>query len=263
MTVVRQILDTDPVPAVVTELRAVRDRWRRQQHRNGEYGGREFPSRDTLRQVIADLSGALFPMRLGPPELRIEAEDAYVARMLESALTALHGQLRLELCAATRGRPEAEDPAAVRERARAILQAFARALPGVRVALDSDVQAAYDGDPAARSVDEVLLCYPGVLAITATASPTSCTATASRWCRASSPSSRTRRPGSTSTPARSIGNGFFIDHGTGVVIGETAMIGERVRLYQGVTLGAKRFSDRRAGHLRKGEPRHPTSRTTW
>ena len=123
--------------------------------------------------------------------------------------------------------------------------------------LDSDVLAAYQGDPAARSVDEVLLCYPGILAMIHHR-------LAHRLYQLGLPllarivaELAHSETGIDIHPGAQIGPGFFIDHGTGVVIGETAVIGQRVRVYQAVTLGAKRFPTDAEGHLQKGLPRHP------
>lgn len=239
---------------VVAGLREARERWRASQHRPRDIGVREFPSREALREISAALCGALFPMRLGPPSLHQEGEDYYVGSTLESALNALFHQVRLELAYQARRDGEFSDSDA---RAASILRAFAGALPALRALLDSDVEAAYLGDPAARSVDEVLLCYPGVLAVIHHR-------LAHALYRLGAPLvARILAEISHSTtgidihPGALIGAGFFIDHGTGVVIGETAVIGQRVRLYQAVTLGAKRFSDDGHGGLKKGEPRHP------
>jgi serine O-acetyltransferase len=144
-----------------------------------------------------------------------------------------------------------------RERTAGITQAFAQRLPHIRSLLESDIQAAYEGDPAARSVDEVLVCYPGITAIT--------------YYRLAHELHRLGAPliarmiseiahsstGIEIHPGAQIGGFFFIDHGTGVVIGETAIIGEHVRLYQAVTLGAKRFPVDEHGALVKGNLRHP------
>jgi serine O-acetyltransferase len=144
-----------------------------------------------------------------------------------------------------------------RERAIAITHEFAARLPDVRRLLESDIRAAYEGDPAARSVDEVLVCYPGVTAVTHHR-------LAHELHRLGAPLiARIVAEIAHSTtgidihPGAQIGGSFFIDHGTGVVIGETAVIGERVRLYQAVTLGAKRFPVDENGNLIKGNARHP------
>lgn len=110
-----------------------------------------------------DLRAALFPMRLGPPDLRHESEDGFVGYTLDAALHALIAKVRLELRYDARqsGRSEAD----VVGPAIAIVRELAAALPRIRQVLDSDVEAAFHGDPAARSVDEVLLCYPGIEAV--------------------------------------------------------------------------------------------------
>ena len=241
---------------VVAELRATRERWRGSQQRNLESGGRELPSRETLIDIAAALRGILFPMRLGPQNLRQESEDFYVGHTLDTALNALLGQVRLELRYAARQDP-AIDPAENDLRAIRIVHDFAANLPGVRALLDTDVQAAYHGDPAARSVDEVLLCYPGVFAIIHHRLAHELYKLGVPLLARIVSELAHAETGIDIHPGAQIGSGFFIDHGTGVVIGETAVIGQRVRLYQAVTLGAKRFGTDANGHLLKGQPRHP------
>ena len=108
---------------VVSGLREARENWRAQHQRNREFGGREFPSRAMLQRVVDDLSGALFPMRLGPPDLRQESEDYYVGHTLGAALQALLVQVRLELQRAARGTDT--DASAIEARARSIVRTFA------------------------------------------------------------------------------------------------------------------------------------------
>ncbi len=242
---------------IVSGLRAARVAWRgpRGRLRDASSGGREFPSQESLQDIIKQLCGALFPMRLGPLDLREEVEDFYVGHTIGAALDALLQQVCLELEHLGRDDPRPHDETL--ERAVEIVRAFGAALPAVRQALDLDVTAAYQGDPAARSVDEVLLCYPGV--------------TAMIHHRLANVLYRLGAPmlarivaeiahadtGIDIHPGATIGRSFFIDHGTGVVIGETAIIGDRVRLYQMVTLGAKRFPPGENGELKKGLSRHP------
>lgn len=241
---------------IVSQLRTARDQWRAQNGRaSGEQGGRELPSRDAMAQILEALCGALFPMRLGPVDLREESEDFYVGHTLDVALNALLAQARLELRYVARHNAQADTE--VEAQAIRIIQDFALALPGLRSLLDTDVLAAYHGDPAARSVDEVLLCYPGILAVIHHR-------LAHHLYRAGLPllariSSEIAHSatGIDIHPGAQIGRSFFIDHGTGVVIGETAIIGERVRIYQAVTLGAKRFPADEDGQLQKGHARHP------
>jgi serine O-acetyltransferase len=240
---------------IVEGLRQARDRWRTARQRSLEFGAREFPSRESLRSILDGLCGVLFPMRLGPADLRQEAEDFYVGHTLDAALSDLLQQVRLELHFYSRHDPA---PAAQAEqRAISIVREFAASLPQLRAVLDTDVEAAYRGDPAARSVDEVLLCYPGILAVIhyrlAHRLHTLGAPLVARIVGEISHS----QTGIDIHPGAQIGGSFFIDHGTGVVIGETAVIGERVRLYQAVTLGAKRFPANESGELQKGLPRHP------
>lgn len=240
---------------IVGELALVRQKWRESQQRSLEPGGRELPSREALSHIIGSLRGALFPMRLGPLDLRQESEDFFVGHTLDSALHALLAQIRLELSHQARYHPGGDAPG--EEQALHIARAFSRSLPAIRSLLDSDVIAAYQGDPAARSVDEVLLCYPGVLAMIHHRVAHSLYQLGVPLLARIVAELAHGRTGIDIHPGASIGPGFFIDHGTGVVIGETAVIGKRVRLYQAVTLGAKRFPQDGAGNLQKGLPRHP------
>ncbi|MES2280044.1 MAG: serine O-acetyltransferase EpsC [Pseudomonadota bacterium] len=240
---------------IVSALHGLRADWRESQKRSQEPGGREFPSRDALAAIVEQLKGALFPMRLGPTDLRHESEDFYVGYTLDSALHALLAQMRLELAYSARqqSRSEAEIEADAVKAARS----FASALPGIRSLLDKDVLAAYHGDPAARSVDEVLLCYPGVLALIHHRLAHQLYGLGLPLLARIVAELAHSQTGIDIHPGAQIGEGFFMDHGTGVVIGETAVIGKRVRLYQAVTLGAKRFPTDQEGNLQKGLPRHP------
>ena len=241
---------------VVVGLRGARHRWRTAQGRPHDAQSRELPSREVLARVVEGLRGALFPMRLGPPELRPDSEDYFVGHTLATVLSCLRTQVLLELKHDARQR--GETPAAgLEQQAQVVVAAFAVALPDIRELLDSDVLAAYRGDPAARSVDEVLLCYPGIRA-------TIHHRLAHELYRQGVPlvarviaELAHGETGIDIHPGAQIGPGLFIDHGTGVVIGETCVIGQRVRIYQNVTLGAKSFPAKSDGSLEKGLPRHP------
>ncbi len=239
---------------IVSELREVRNEWRTN-HGRTRNAGRELPSRSIMSEIIDTITRALFPMRLGPSDLREESEDFYVGHSLDAALSALQNQAYLELCYNAKYQGTTIDD--VHTQATSIVQEFAFALPNIRKLLDTDVIAAYNGDPAARSVDEVLLCYPGVLAIIYhrlahylyTVGLTLLARITAELAHSAT--------GIDIHPGATIGESFFIDHGTGVVIGETCVIGNRVRIYQAVTLGAKRFTADESGNLQKGYPRHP------
>ncbi len=242
--------------AVVRGLRQVREDWRLRQSRSRAAGDREFPSPDRVRDSLKLLRGALFPLRLGPSDLRRESEDFYVGHALERALTGLLEEARLELGSRHRDAP-AEFYDDLRREAQTRLATFAAALPGIRALLDTDVEAAYQGDPAARSVDEVLLCYPGIIAlIHHRISHCLYELDLPLLARIVAELAHSET-GIDIHPGARIGRYCFIDHGTGVVIGETAEIGDHVRLYQAVTLGAKRFEVGEDGVLAKGQPRHP------
>jgi len=216
---------------------------------------RELPSRTVLRQVIEGVCAALFPTHYGRPDLNDESIDYFVGDTLNVTLDQLVEQVRRGL----RFNPELENIAEpeLAERARAITRQFAASLPEIRALIVSDVQAALAGDPAASSVAEIMLCYPGTIAVLYHR-------IAHRLHRLGVPFLARLGADIAHTltgidihPAAQIGASFFIDHGTGVVIGETAVIGRHVRLYQAVTLGARRFPTDESGALVKGAPRHP------
>jgi len=220
------------IGSVIEALRDARRDWRAGHARHAEHGIR-FPSRSALKRILRELSAALFPLRLGPPELSTANENAWVDATLETTLDQLGAQIVLELDLAT---PEARERAAA-ERAIAITGALAGRLPAIRRLLDRDVEAAYRADPAARSVDEVLLRYPSIAAVIPYR-------IAHELHREGAPIvARTiteiahQRTGIDIHPGARIGAGLFIDHGTGVVIGETAVLGSDVHLHQNVTLG--------------------------
>jgi len=242
---------------IVAGLRDARRQWREAQSRRSDAATHEFPSREIVRDLMLKIRGALFPLRLGPPDLTRDGEDFYVGHALDAALDHLYAQVRLELTWRLRNEENAASREGVPQHARRIVAQLAASLPALRRVLDTDVEAAYRGDPAAQSVDEVLLCYPGVLALIHHR-------IAHELYRLGVPlvarivaELAHSETGIDIHPGAEIGSHFFIDHGTGVVIGETARIGERVRIYQAVTLGAKRFETGADGALQKGQPRHP------
>ncbi|MGF6754147.1 serine O-acetyltransferase EpsC [Paraburkholderia sp. GAS334] len=237
---------------IVAELRASREELHRTRHPRGI---RELPSRDGVINIVAGLRAALFPTHYGAPDLTDESVDYYVGHTLESTLRLLAEQIRRAL----RFLPEyAETPdAELSVHAFDVAREFGKQLPGIRAMLVSDIQAAFTGDPAAQHITEILLCYPGVWAMThhrlAHALHRLGVPLLARFINEIAHSAT----GIDIHPGATIGPSFFIDHGTGVVIGETAIIGERVRLYQAVTLGAKSFAADVDGSLVKGNARHP------
>lgn len=204
---------------------------------------RELPSRAALRTVVDRLHVALFAAELGPGGLDVQGRRAFVHLSLDEALRALAEQVGRE--------------PALRESPEHVVLGLADALPDLRDVLRTDLAAAVAGDPAATGPTEVLLCYPGFAAILHHR-------IAHRLLELGAPLvARTiAELGHSATavdihPGATIGERFFIDHGTGVVIGETAVIGRDVRLYQGVTLGARNFPVDAEGNILRGAPRHP------
>jgi serine O-acetyltransferase len=214
------------------------------------------PSRRAVIGIVEDLRAALFPGYFGDEVHGAESQRFHIGATLARVRHQLREQARRGFFFVCDEPDPARGPLC-EARAVAATDAFFAALPDVRRVLETDVQAAYDGDPAATSPAETILCYPGILAMTnyriahelyrlgVPLIPRMITE------HAHSVTGIDIHPGTT------MGERFFIDHGTGVVIGETAIIGNRVRIYQGVTLGAKSFPLDADGHPIKGIPRHP------
>jgi serine O-acetyltransferase len=236
---------------VVAELRELRNASLAARQRSGN--PLKLPSRKSLTAIVEGLSTVLFPNRLGSRQLAHETVDEYVSRTLDETCRDFVEQVVLELQFAGSTIDHREEG----RKAQGLVHEFARELPAVRRLLETDILAAYEGDPAARSIDEVLACYPGITAIIhyrlAHALHRLGLPLIARIIAEIAHSST----GIDIHPGAQIGSSFFIDHGTGVVIGETAVLGERVRLYHGVTLGAKRFAVDEGGALVKGNARHP------
>ncbi len=205
----------------------------------------ERPSRDALAQVVRDLRAALFPAHYGPANLTETGIDFFVGHTLDNALRALTEQALRELRFGENAR-EADRIAAES------IRTFATRLPAIR-----DATAAMAGDPAAKSLDEVLACYPGMTAMMHHRVAHELYGLGLTLIARSIAEVAHSETGIDLHPGAQVGPRFFIDHGTGVVIGETAVIGAGVRIYQGVTLGARSFPTDATGALVKGAPRHP------
>lgn len=251
--------DIDPVLA---GLKAARQQWRAANWRHAERGYARFPSRLDLKKVMESLVGALFPLRLGPSFVRQHNEEAFVDQTLRMALSRIYGQVRLELDYATSvSHPDRQVDYAHRveidREAARIIDSFAADLPAIRAALDLDVEAAFRADPAARSVDEILICHPSMEAIIYHRLAHRLHAIGAPVVARIIGELAHAKTGIDIHPAARIGTGLFVDHGTGLVIGETAIVGNHVRLHQGVTLGARNFDGADSDAARRGEPRHP------
>jgi serine O-acetyltransferase len=213
------------------------------------------PSRNALAEMVEALRAVFFPGFFGTSELSEASLRFHFGATVDRVRRIMREQITKALAFENGGspRPHADKIG----QAYSLTTDFIERLPEIRRLLATDVAAAYEGDPAATCIDEVVICYPGMLAITNH--------------RLAHELYRLDVPilpriiselshgctGIDIHPGASIGERFFIDHGTGVVIGETCVIGQRVRIYQGVTLGAKSFPKDKDGNPIKGIPRHP------
>jgi serine O-acetyltransferase len=214
-----------------------------------------LPSRRDILVLVEELLEVLFPEshRMGTDGGRIEDHVATTIAALELHLERAIYLCLHRTCAKGRKRHDCE------RRARSLTERLLEALPDIRAELGKDVLAAYDSDPAATGIDEIVACYPGLYAIAVYR-------VANRLLRFGAevlPRMLTEhahsRTGIDIHPGATIGESFFIDHGTGIVLGETSLIGNRVRIYQGVTLGALSIRDRGlADKPEASKKRHPT-----
>ncbi|MBF4989154.1 serine O-acetyltransferase EpsC [Methylophilus sp. 14] len=236
---------------IVQQLASIRESALQQRQRLAQPP--KLPARKALGKLLDWLAASLFPNRLGDPDIQAHAINFYVGTTLDKALRELQQQIRLELAFKSPGTPASQ----FNSQAHILTHTFAEQLPHIRLQLDTDLEAAYQGDPAADSVDEILVSYPGILAlihyrIAHVLHGLGLTIIARLITEIAH-----SQTGIDIHPGANIGDYFFIDHGTGVVIGETAIIGNHVRLYQAVTLGAKNFPKDANGHLVKKFERHP------
>jgi len=244
-------VDSDYAP-IVAELRRLRAAAQLSRYRGA---APRLPSREAIGEIVESLVSALYSRHFGPPGLDARDADAFVARTLAKALPALKHEIELALALEQEG---ARDGANANPRsAGEITRSFAAALPNIRAALDKDVRAAFANDPSAKSIDEIIFCFPGLAAIMRHRLAHALYRLGAPLLARIVAEIAHALAGVDIHPGAEIGEGFFIDHGTGVVIGETALIGRDVRIYQAVTLGAKRFEIGGNGELRKSYPRHP------
>ncbi len=224
------------------------------QHRDGD----PLPSGKALKEIIELARSILFPGFFGKSEINIRTLKYHIGVNIERLHKLLSDQIAAGLCFVDneyRDNPELS----ARHRCEAVRMAteFISRLPEIRAVLATDVEAAYNGDPAAESAGEIISCYPVIRALTnyrmahellmldVPLIPRIITEMAHY------------ETGIDIHPGARIGHHFTIDHGTGVVIGATCIIGNNVKLYQGVTLGAKSFPLDEQGNPIKGIPRHP------
>ena len=213
-----------------------------------------LPSKQAIALLCNDLLHLLFPGFFSEEAV----SSAELPDAAQEIIDRIAGQLEAEIAVSLRIREAmAISPKELHSEAVAITERLFSGIPTVRALLKTDVEAAFAGDPAARSMEEIVLAYPGLEAIAiqrvahllyveqVPLLPRMMT----EWAHS--------RTGIDIHPGATIGSHFFIDHGTGVVIGETCIIGNRVKLYHGVTLGARSFQKDEQGEIVKGLKRHP------
>ena len=226
---------------------------------NGEcfdhVGPEPIPSRESVIDIVTRVSRMLYPGYY----IKSRLEQFNLAYYFGQEATALFELLSEQIMLALRHDCIRHNLPCVHceERGQESAVKFMRDLPTVRRMLASDVRAAYQGDPAARSYDEIIFSYPGLLAITIYRAAHQLWEQGIPFIPRIMTEYAHSSTGIDIHPGAHIGESFFIDHGTGVVIGETSEIGDRVRLYQGVTLGALSLP-RDAGEQLRNQKRHPT-----
>ena len=218
--------------------------------------GHDLPGQHAIVGVLERLVGVLFPGCHGHGPEGGEGDPAHLSQALASGARTLRDQA-FQVRAYHKPCALCRDCGACREEANNAVGALLDALPGIRDMLKEDITAAYEGDPAARSTMEVVLSYPGLYAVTVHRIAHALYSAGLPLIPRVMSEHAHSRTGIDIHPGAKIGPGFFIDHGTGVVIGETCEIGRRVKLYQGVTLGALSFEKDADGNLIKGIKRHP------
>jgi serine O-acetyltransferase len=214
-----------------------------------------LPSREAVIQIVEDLRSVFFPGYFGTSDLHDESLHYFVGARLDRAMRSLEKQVRRGL--AFSERHDLQTCAHCAAQASEIARAFLARIPAVRRLVASDVEAAYEGDPALKSRDEAIFAYPGIYGVTNQRIAHELHVLGVPLIPRIITEHAHAVTGIDIHPGARIGEKLFIDHGTGVVVGETSIIGDRVRIYQGVTLGAKSFPLDEHGNPIKGIDRHP------
>ncbi len=222
-------------------------------------GHKPLPSREGVFEILEDFLDILYPGYFRRQNLHIGNVEYHVGDLIDG----LHDKLTVQIARALRHehdctRPEDRMPLDLEGLAQQKAVELLRRLPDVRMELEQDVQAAFEGDPAAKSQHEIIFCYPGLEAVSVYRVAHELLLLGVPLIPRMMTEYAHTKTGIDIHPGARIKPGFFIDHGTGVVIGETCDIGANVKLYQGVTLGALSFPRDAAGNIIRGMKRHPT-----
>ena len=222
-----------------------------------------LPNKETVAEILSDLNELLFPGFRRRERLTSSNVVYYVGSLVDKIYDALRAQISRAFCGETTN-GSALEPCRPEKRADfdrlgdEKAAAFLARIPEIREKLEKDVEAAIKGDPACKSTAEVVFCYPGFEAITTHRIARALWELGVPLLPRIMSELAHSRTGVDIHPGAKIGEYFFIDHGTGVVIGETCEIGDWVKIYQGVTLGALSFPRDENGELVRGTKRHPT-----
>ena len=219
--------------------------------------GTPLPSGQTLHDIIELARAVIFPGYFGNSTVNSRTVTYHIGVNVEHLFDLLAGQVLAGLCFSTNDTCDDCCTELQREQAAQIAARFISRLPELRRILATDVEAAYNGDPAAKSFGEVISCYPAIRAISNYRIAHELLTLGVPLIPRIITEMAHNETGIDIHPGAQIGHHFTIDHGTGVVIGETCIIGNHVKLYQGVTLGAKSFPLDEQGKPIKGIPRHP------
>src|SRR5438105_15433503 len=226
-----------------------------EQPRTIHLGHKPLPSREAASDILCDLLDILYPGYWRRQNLHMGNVEYHVGDLVDG----LHDKLTQQFARALRhdfadDNPRVDFEGMAQHKAVELL----KRLPDVRAILEQDVQAAFEGDPAAKSYHEIIFCYPGLEAVTVYRVAHELLLLGVPLIPRMMTEHAHSRTGIDVHPGARIGQSFFIDHGTGVVIGETCDFGTNVKLYQGVTLGALSFPRDAAGNIIRGMKRHPT-----
>ena len=242
------------IPALVSELMDNYQSTPKTHYLNRRY----LPNRSEAVEIINLLLPILYPGYHGRHDLTYNMMTFYAGELLTELSSKMCVQIWHAITYILEAQGEAVNEDATRRLARQKTFLFLHRIKALREILQTDVQAAYDGDPAATNTDEVILAYPGLFAITVHRIAHELSELQVPLLPRIMTEYAHGQTGIDIHPGAKIGKHFFIDHGTGVVIGETTEIGENVKIYQGVTLGALSFPKDERGRLIRGTKRHPT-----
>ena len=223
------------------------------QHRDGN----PLPSGKALEEIIELSRSIIFPGYYGKSTVNTRTIRYHIGVNIERLYKLLADQILAGLCFSHEGEEEDDEVTACNQRAADIAALLISKLPKIRSILATDVEAAYNGDPAADSISEIISCYPVIKTLTNYRIAHELLLLGVPLIPRIMTEMAHSETGIDIHPAAQIGDHFTIDHGTGVVIGATCIIGNNVKLYQGVTLGAKSFPLDENGNPIKGTPRHP------